>query len=296
MTAAPVIYRAYAKLNLSLDVTGRREDGYHRMDMVNCSVSLFDVLTFTPTPGEGFSISSSSRYLPTGEKNLVWKAAALLAETAGTDLPQVRCRIGKRIPSQAGLGGGSADAAAALTALNELCGYGIPEEELLRLSAKIGADVPFCLQGGYARVKGIGEILEPFAGPMNCPLVLAMPSSGHSTKEIFQRLDSSPDYPHPDTDRVEALLRAGDPAGAMAFAGNVFEPVVDGEETAKLAASLREHGAVYAAMTGTGAAVFGMFRYFREAAACRDALRGEGYGAWTVSPVGKGVEKDIRPV
>ncbi len=284
-------YRANAKLNLSVDVTGKREDGYHSVDLVNVSVSLSDTLTFTATPGAPFAVSSNSRFLPTGEKNLVWKAAAALAERVGTELPEVRIHVLKRIPTQAGLGGGSADAAATLVALNGMLGYGLSPEVLTELSVKIGADVPFCVNGGYARATGIGEILEPFETPCRYHLVIGMPRTGKSTRAVFEAIDSAVELKHPKTDKVTELLREGKLAEALSNASNVFQTAIPDPVTEELAERIRREGAVYAALTGTGAAVFGVFRGYKDSLRCRDELRSAGYGAWSAQPRPAGVER-----
>ena len=174
--------RANAKVNLSLDVTGIRDDGYHIVDMVNCSVTLFDELEIVMMPGESFSISSNVRYLPTDERNLIWKAAKRLSDKTGIPMPEVKVTVRKRIPSQAGLGGGSADAAAALIGFNLLLGLGLTKDELSVIGASVGADVPFCISGGTARVGGIGEVITPLRDELSYPILIAMPRYGHSTK------------------------------------------------------------------------------------------------------------------
>ena len=285
-----VTYRANAKLNLSLDVTGKREDGYHLMDMVNVSVSLFDTLSFEKTPGKPFSISSSSRFLPSGEKNLVWKAASQLFDSLKRDLPEVHVHVVKRIPTQAGLGGGSADAAATLTALNQMYELGKTEKELADLSVSVGADVPFCVLGGYARVRGIGEELQLFDCDSRYQLVLVMPKVGKSTKAVFEAIDGNPLLEHPETDQVISNLEGGHIVSAMKFAGNVFETAIPDEETSSIVSKLRENGAFYAALTGTGACVFGMFHNRKKALECREKMRAEQYGCWTAAPTPRGVE------
>ena len=282
--------RANAKVNLSLDVTGVREDGYHNVDMVNRSVTLFDEIEFAMTPGQPFSIVSNVRYFPTDEKNLIWKAAKKLCECAEVPLPDARCAVRKRIPSQAGLGGGSADAAASLVAFNILLGLGFGDDELSRIGATVGADVPFCLSGGTARVTGIGELIEPAEDIFPGPMLIAMPRYGRSTKEAYAMLDKAGELAHPDTGKVLEGLAAGDPEEAYRFAGNVFEAVTADEVTAQLKDKMRADGAVYSAMTGTGAAVFGIFQRAREAMEARDLLRTEGYSAWVVYRAEKGVE------
>ncbi len=286
-----VSYRAYAKLNLSLDVTGKREDGYHFMDMVNVSVSLCDDMTFTRTYGKPFSISSTVRFIPTGEKNLVWKAAKVLFDSCKKELPETHVHITKRIPTQAGLGGGSADAACTLIALNTEYELGMSVDELCVIAEKIGADVPFCVKGGYARVKGIGEEIYPFISQAKYHFVLVMPKQGKSTKTVFDVIDATPLIHHPNNDKVVALLEKGLPEEAMCYAENVFETSIPDEETAKITTKLLGAGAYYAAMTGTGACVFGMFSKYKDALNCRDEFRKSGYGAWTALPSLAGSEK-----
>ena len=283
--------RAFAKVNLSLDVTGLREDGYHLMDMVNVSASLFDELEFVRTPGKAFSMTSNVRYLPLNEKNLVFKAAIRLSEHVGCPVPEVSCSLHKRIPSQAGLGGGSADAAAALICLNRMMEYGLSLKELCSVGEKVGADVPFCIIGGCARVQGIGEKITRFRSKSKYRLLIAMPRTGHSTKETFALIDSAENIAHPDTAAVIDGLKKGDLGTAFAGASNIFEGFVGDGETVRLKERLREAGAVYTAMTGTGAAVFGVFEAgSRALSECCSGLRKEKYGAWIASYKGRGVE------
>ena len=283
--------RANAKVNLSLDVTGVRDDGYHTVDMINRSVTLFDEIEFTMTPGEPFSIKSNVRYFPTDEKNLIWKAAKKLADHSGIPMPEARCSVRKRIPSQAGLGGGSADAAAALIAFNRLLGTELSPEELAVIGKSVGADVPFCLIGGTARVGGIGEIVSPVRDELSMPMLIAMPRYGRSTKEAYAMLDRLPELKHPDTQRILNGLAAGDAEEAFAGACNVFEDVTADETTRELKSKMMADGAVYSAMSGTGASVFGVFQRSREALEARDLLRAEGYGAWVAFRAEKGVEE-----
>ncbi|MBR2740865.1 MAG: 4-(cytidine 5'-diphospho)-2-C-methyl-D-erythritol kinase [Oscillospiraceae bacterium] len=282
---------ANAKLNLSLDVTGVREDGYHTVDMINCSVTLFDELELVLAPGSQFSIRSNVRYLPTDERNLIWKAAKKLTEKTGRQMPEAVCTVRKRIPSQAGLGGGSADAAAALIGFNELLGLGLSNDELAEIGGSVGADVPFCVCGGTARVGGIGEKIVPIRYELSCPFLIAMPRYGHSTKEAYAMLDRVPQIRHPDTDSVVLGVASGNAENAFCGAGNVFEDVFADDVTRELKRKMTADGAVYSAMTGTGAAVFGVFPGSREALEARDLLRTEGYGAWVAFRSDRGVEE-----
>lgn len=279
---------AFAKVNLSLDVTGVREDGYHLMDMVNLSASLSDRLILRKALGN-FSISSNLRYIPTGEKNLVWKAASLLAEAAGEPMPRVKCELKKVIPTQAGLGGGSADAAAALIGLNELMGYGFSRKELAAIGERVGADVPYCLTGGPARVTGTGEEITSVPDNCSCRLVIVMPGRGRSTPEAFAALDSGRSFAHPDTEKVLEGLAEGDLDKVAANARNVFEEAAPDERTEAMKEKLLSLGGVFASLTGTGAAVFGLYPDQDASAGACAALRAEGLSAWEAAPVKRGV-------
>ena len=261
------------------------------MDMVNVSVSLCDSLIFSDTPGKPFSISSTVKYIPSGEKNLVWKAASALFEACGKSLPDIHIHIIKRIPTQAGLGGGSVDAACALKVLNDLYKLGFSDDELISIAEKVGADVPFCVNGGYARVKGIGEEIFSFESQAKYHLVLVMPKQGKSTKAVFDVIDAKPMLHHPDNDEVVSLLEKGMPEAAMHYAENVFETSIPDEETTTITTKLLDAGAYYAAMTGTGACVFGMFNRYKDALKCRDEFRQLGYGSWTALPSLVGSER-----
>ena len=283
--------RAYAKLNLSLDVTGRREDGYHLVDMINRSVCLSDTVTLTETPDSEFSISCNFAYIPTDSRNLCWKAAEALSAAAGVPMPRVRVELEKTIPTQAGLGGGSADAAAVLTGLNALEGWGFSDEQLAEIGLGIGADVPFCLRGGAARVTGIGEVMEPFEDACRYWMVVVMPRRGHSTAEIFKALDEEGRvFEHPDTGAVKAALEAGELRAAFGSAGNIFEQAIPDEATQQIRCRMDRLGALHSAMTGTGAAVFGIFTSPHSAREACASFRETKHSAWSVRPSCRGVE------
>ncbi|MEA4911850.1 MAG: 4-(cytidine 5'-diphospho)-2-C-methyl-D-erythritol kinase [Oscillospiraceae bacterium] len=290
MSAREVRLRANAKLNLTLDITGRRADGYHLMEMVNVSVDLSDQLTIRRAQLGGVRITSNARFLPRTEKNLVYKATAALCERLGIPIPAVEFDIQKHIPTQAGLGGGSADAAAALIGLNALFEYGLSPDELSAVGAKVGADVPYCLVGGAARVTGIGEIVEPIPNAADLVFVILMPRQGRSTKEVFARCDAGERFDRPDTAAMLRALETGDTAAAALHLRNVFCSAAPDETTSRLLARLRESGALGASMTGTGAAVFGVFADGCAANSCKRRLFGAGVRAYTARPRGKGVE------
>ena len=198
---------AYAKVNLSLDVVGRRADGYHLLSMVCQTVSLCDTLTFVRKPGAPLSVRvEQAPEIPSGPENLVYRAAERFFAAAGEDDRGVEITIEKHIPAQAGLGGGSADAAAALRGLCRLYGKRLSKETLDAIALAVGADVPFCLCGGTALAEGIGERLTPLKALPRCLFVVVKPPFGVSTKEAYQKIDARP--------RRRAAVYAGCAAGA----------------------------------------------------------------------------------
>ena len=271
MNAFHLIKTANAKINLSLDLTGVLPDGYHAINTVMQSVSLAD--TVTVSAGEpGISLSCSSPDVPCDEKNTAWKAAARFCEAAGV-APAVRIHIEKRIPSQAGMGGGSADAAAVLAALNEAHGYPLTDAALQGLALQIGADVPFCLAGGTRLCLNKGEIMAALP-PFSAAVLIAKPARGVSTAAAFRRFDTAKTLRHPNSDVFLFHLARGETDAAFAAAGNLFEQLTDVPEGEAIKRSMAENGAYYAAMTGSGSAFFGLFRSKTAAENARRALEG----------------------
>jgi len=254
--------KARAKINLSLDVTGRRPDGYHEMRMVMQSVTLADDVLVDITPGTGaVRAETAAKYVPSDLRNVACKAAAVYFTAAGITDADAVIRIEKRIPVCAGMGGGSADAAAVLRLLNGMfCAFS--GEKLRELGAGVGSDVPFCLFGGTALAQGRGEVLTRLPPLPECGLVICKPPFPSSTPKLFSRLDEKEIRVRPDTDGLIAALEAGDLAGAASRCGDVFEGVLAPSAAAQIAAakaSLLALGALGASMTGTGSAVFGVF-------------------------------------
>lgn len=285
--------KAYAKLNLSLDITGKREDGYHLMDMVTQSVTLYDELTLVRSKKPGIAISTMSRFLPRDERNSAYKAAVRLARYAGLE-PSLEIHIKKRIPTQAGMGGGSADAAAVLAGLNEMWELGLDEARLLEIGESVGADVPFCLTGGAARVKGIGELLEPLPALTDAWFVVMMPPHGHSTRELFSRFDGAGDCVRPDTDKMVSAMVRNDVPHTAVLLKNVFETFEKDETTARYKALLLKYGALGASLTGTGAAVFGVFADGIRAKECRMKVAGKCRSVYLVRGAAQGLEVTKR--
>ncbi|MBP5221972.1 MAG: 4-(cytidine 5'-diphospho)-2-C-methyl-D-erythritol kinase [Lachnospiraceae bacterium] len=265
--------RAYAKINLSLDVLGRLENGYHQVKMIMQTVGICDVLTFEKTGGE-IEISSDSGELPNGPGNLIYKAIRLMQETYGIE-GGARVFLEKHIPIAAGMAGGSTDAAAALKAVNLLYGLGLSEEELRKIGVKIGADVPYCIMGGTALSEGIGEVLTRLEPMPDCFLLVAKPPINVSTKEVYEALDSREITEHPDVDGMIRAIREKDLKGITDRLGNVLADVT--QPKYPVIGELRElmmaQGALGSLMSGSGPTVFGIFSSEEAAQAGAEQIR-----------------------
>ena len=265
---------ARAKINWSLSVLGRREDGYHLMDMVMQPVSLADTLTLTPAEEIRLTVRGGGSDLPGDERNLCWRAAETLRSLTGRQ-EGVAITLEKRIPSQAGLGGGSADCAAVLLGLNRLWELGLSQVQLEETGLALGADVPFCLRGGLCRVGGIGEKLQMLPEAPGWPLVIVKPCAGLSTGEIYRRFDSLTRPEPADTDAVITGLCAGQIRSGQVRLRNDLQPVSEAlrPEIGEACRRLVQCGAAAALMSGSGSAVFGVFETAGQAAAAAASLR-----------------------
>lgn len=248
---------AYAKVNLTLAVTGRREDGYHTIESLFQSVSLCDKLTLERRES-GFALNDVER-IPAGE-NIIARADRLLRREFPS-LGGVAVTLEKNIPTEAGLGGGSTDAAAYLRGVNRLYGLGLGRERLRALAAELGADVPFCIDGKAAAVAGIGEILQPVESRLPLWLVITKPKAGCSTPAMYRRIDEMGESLRQrfTTQEAAKALEKGDLAGLCGSLYNVFEEVTALPELNEIRRELRQSGALAAMMTGSGSAVFGIF-------------------------------------
>ncbi len=253
---------ARAKLNLSLDVLGRREDGYHELRMVMQEAELADEV-YVELREPGFYRAETNRsYIPSDERNVAVKAARAFFGLAGLE-SGVFIRIKKRIPVCAGLGGGSSDAAAVIRALNELTGKPLEEDALYEAAQAAGSDVPFCLFGGTALAEGRGERLTRLPGLPRLPVVICMPYFSCSTPELFTRLDGLRTRCRPDTAGLISALSAGQLEGVARRMYNVFEDALDrrpAQAVGEIKRLLLENGALGAVMSGSGSAVYGLFR------------------------------------
>lgn len=276
--------KAAAKLNFSLDILGIRPDGYHEMDMVMQTIDLFDDVGLS----EAGTISVFSDGSPDGPENLAWKAAEAFFRAAKRS-GGARIRLTKRIPAQAGMAGGSADAAAVLIGLNALYDARLSPEALRDAGLSVGADVPYCLIGGTARVRGIGEIVEPMPPFLSGYLVVAKPAIGISTAEAFRRFDRAENLRHPDIAALLSAMEKGQLDALSLFMENVLEQSEQNETVETLRQELLKNGALAARMTGSGSAVFGLFSEKEAASRCAVALAGENRQIFVTKPYPKGI-------
>ena len=252
--------RAYAKINLGLDVLRRRPDGYHEVKMVMQTVDIYDDLFLEKTEKPGVELQIEGSELTAGKDNLICRAAELFMEEKGI-AGGVKIRLVKRIPIAAGMAGGSSDAAATLRGMNELWETGCSAQELQELGVRLGADIPYCVVGGTMLSEGIGEILTPLPAPPECVLLIAKPEISVSTKFVYENLHADTLKSHPDIDGMAEAIRRRQLEGITERMGNVLEtvttktyPVIEEIKTV-----MKEKGAENALMSGSGPTVFGIF-------------------------------------
>ena len=253
--------RAYGKINLSLDVLGRRANGYHDVSMVMQTVDLYDVITLRKLSyRDGIILTTDVDNIPLDEGNIVYKAIKLVKEEYGIDIG-VSADIKKRLPVAAGMGGGSADSAAALRGMNTLFELGLKSERLEELGVRLGADVPFLIKGGIALAEGIGEKLTALPAFPECSLVIVNPNVSVSTKEVYEAFDSLTEVVHPDIKKLTDSLGKEDLGYIVKLLGNVLEDVTIKKHGIidEIKRLLVENGAVFSMMTGSGPTVFGIF-------------------------------------
>lgn len=281
--------RAHGKINLGLDVTGRREDGYHLVRMIMQSVGLYDTVELTAEKTPGIRLETSLPFLPVDETNLAYRAAKLLMDEF--DVREgVHIRIGKFIPVAGGMAGGSSDAAAVLHGINRLFSLGVDRKGLMERGLKLGADVPFCVLRGTALAEGIGEVLTSLPPMMPCPILIAKPGFSVSTREIYTKLDSvmpaaedhSPEAQaframQPDTEGLIRALHEQNLEMLLDSMGNTLECVTSPmhPEIHRLEERMVALGAVRAMMSGSGPTVFGIFTDPEKAKAALEVLRAE---------------------
>lgn len=269
-----ITLKAYAKINLYLDVTGRRSDGYHMLETVMHNISLHDTVSLSKTDG-GIKISCSDSSIPCNEKNIAYKCAEAFFGKAGISDCGVSIEIIKRIPCQAGMGGGSADGAAVLKGLNMLFETGFSEDELCALAAKIGADIPFCIKGGCGFCTGIGDIISPL--PKLCGTVLiGKGTGGISTAEAYSRIDSL-GYNIGMNDIENVFSNVQSLNDIAPFCRNLFEEASELHEIQTIKKTMMDGGALCSVMTGSGSAVFGIYNDINTAENTYSALKEMGF-------------------
>ena len=267
--------RAYAKINLCLDVIRRREDGYHELRMIMVPIDFYDVLEMVPAEETTMSLNRS--YLPVNDKNTVIKAIHVMQERYGFT-QNFACTLQKHIPTQAGLAGGSADAAAAIRMMNRMMRLDLSEQELIETARLVGADVPFCTLNRPALVEGIGEIISPFECRCDFGILLVKPRRGVSTKAAFGALNFDT-LIHPDADGMKTALESGDYDGVVRCLGNSLEEVSLKlvEEIRDVKENLTEIGFDGVLMSGSGSTVFGITKSPRLLRDAMDLMRANGY-------------------
>ena len=266
--------KALAKINIGLDVTGIRDDGYHEVSMIMQTVNLFDKLAIRKTADSSVTMSTNLKFLPVDDDNLCIKAAKLLLEEF--NIPTgVHIELEKHIPVAAGMAGGSTDAAAVLFGVNQLYKLKLSRQDLMERGVKIGADVPYCIMRGTALAEGIGEVLTPLPPMIKCPVLIAKPGISVSTKQVYQSLDACFDtVKHPDINQLIEDIKVQDLEALCSHMGNVLEEVTIPMHPiiADIKAHMLEHGAVGAMMSGSGPTVFGFFKDNKTAKAAKEAL------------------------
>ena len=277
-----VSFFAPAKINLTLDIVGTREDGYHLLESIFQSVSIYDVITVGKRLGRRITLKADGCDCPM-EKNTAYKAAVAFRNYTGIKRG-VRLTVTKRIPQQAGMGGGSADAAGVLIALDHLFKTNLTTEQLCEIGLTVGADVPFCVLGGTAYVTGIGEGLQPLPSLPNCHIVIAQPAEGISTKEAYAAVDNAEILARPDNAAAIAALEAGDLAGVCRQAINVFESATQLEGVKDIRRRMEQYNPLCSQMTGSGSCVFAIFEDKETAEACLADLQEEYPTAFRCSP------------
>ena len=278
---------AFAKLNLTLDVLGKRPDGYHDIKSVMQTVSVRDDIEIDLDTGKPWKLLCSDGTIPADERNLAWKAARLYFDTIGKEPDGIEIRITKRIPVQAGMGGGSADAAAVLRALNRHYGHPLSIPALAELGGQIGSDVPFCVLCGTAMAEGRGERLRKLPDLPDCFFVICKPDFSVSTPELYNKIDSEPIHKHPDHTAMESALLAGDLGKICENIYNVFDSIVTKEhlELNYIKSIFNSYGAVGMQMTGSGSAVFCIVPEFEFAAVICSMLKDNYPNVYICKPV-----------
>ncbi|MDO5148724.1 MAG: 4-(cytidine 5'-diphospho)-2-C-methyl-D-erythritol kinase [Oscillospiraceae bacterium] len=263
--------KTYAKINLTLDVTGRRSDGYHNIDSIFEEISVSDTVTVSLNDSEKTTVSCNVPEVPCDERNIVWKAADVFFSTTGVKNPGINIHIQKNIPCQAGMGGGSTNAAGVFRVLNRIFDTHMTDRQLMEISVRTGADTPFFIKGGLAHITGIGDIITELKPLSEHFIVVAKGTEGVSTAGAYKEIDSLSDPEHQDSERILNACANDNITTLMSSALNTFELTTLPGDIASIKSIMKKHGSSGTLMTGSGAAVFGIFTDRNKAAeACKE--------------------------
>ncbi len=266
--------KARAKVNLTLDVVGKRPNGYHDVRMVMQQIDLYDEVDVEMTEDGTMGLTCSDEFVPTDHRNIAFKAAQLMREKYGLE-KGFRIHIEKNIPVAAGLAGGSTDAAAVIRAVNELCGLNLTMSEMQAIGLQIGADVPFCLLENCALAEGLGEVLTPIRGFEHAWMILIKPNFGVSTKEVYKALKWDEVTSHPDTGTMIEALSVQNRHEILSNLRNVLEDVTIGmfPQVAEVKTFLTGYGAEGVMMSGSGPTVFGFYKSYERAKSAHKKIK-----------------------
>ncbi len=288
MKTEEVKTKAYAKINLMLDIVAKRADGYHDLFMIMQSIGLYDTITVTQNKSKKITISCNMDDIPLDEKNIAYKAADAFFQSTKKKNKGIHIDIVKRIPHAAGMAGGSADGAGVLVALNALTDAGLTEDELCEIGVKIGADVPFCIKGGTLLAQGIGDVLNKVKPLRKCYILIAKPDVGVNTGYAYKQFDECGKIHTPDKLGMLCAMQSRDLADIAARMENVFEQFIDVPNKVDIKSIMRENGALGVCMSGSGPTVFGIFDDREKANAAAENLKVYAKDIAVTVPVSKG--------
>ena len=280
--------KAYAKINLMLDIVAQRKDGYHDLFMIMQSVGLYDTVTVEKTKCNKITLSCDEEGIPLNEKNIAYKAAVSFFKTNNIKDTGIHIDIKKRIPHAAGLAGGSADGAAVIVALNQIYKTNLNNKELCQIGVKIGADVPFCICGGTLLAQGIGEVLNPVKPLRKCFILLAKPQTGVNTGNAFKAFDENGKVHTPDKLGMLCAIQSRDLALICSKMENDFEQFIEVPNRIDMKQIMRNNNALGTCMSGSGPTVFGIFENKNDAEKAAEELKVYAKDICVCAPVNKG--------
>lgn len=283
--------KAFSKINLLLDITGIKKNGYHSLFTVMQSVSLYDVITVEKNNSNEITVSCDTEGVPTDNSNIVYKCAERFFEYADIKKDKgIHIHIEKNVPFGAGMGGGSGDGAAVLVALNKLFETGYSDKILCRIGVKVGADIPFCIVGGTALALDTGAVVAPLPDIKEYYIVIVKPEASVSTKEAYAAVDAVEYMKHPKNNTMLELLADGECDEALKYCANVFEQAFDIPGRVDIKASFNKNGALAACMTGSGSAIYGIFSDEESAVKSAEGLKADFKNVYICRPEKTGVE------